>query len=60
MGLEDFLETKNLIKFAVLGIPLVIGIFMWAPSIKWKILLSIAGLVGLFIALSGNTIGRKH
>jgi len=60
MGFEDFLEIKTLIKFAILGIPLVVVIFMFAPTLKWKILLSLSGVVGLVIALSGKTIGKDH
>jgi len=60
MGFEEFLEIKTLIKFAVLGIPLVIFIFIFAPTLKWKLLLTFGAVLGLVIALGGGTIGRDH
>ena len=60
MGFEDFLEVRTLIKFGVLGILVVALVFFIVDAWKWKILLSLSGLVGLALALSGKTIGRDH
>ncbi len=60
MGFEEFLELKTLIKFVVLGIGLVILVFVSTDTWKWRILLSLSGLIGLMIALSGATIGKNH
>ncbi len=60
MGYEDLFEVKTLIKFVVLGVLLVVLIFYVVEGWKWTILLSLSGLVGLALALSGATIGKKH
>ena len=60
MGLEEFYEIKTLIKFAVLGIPLVIFIIIFAPTLKWKLILSFGAIMGLVLALGGGTIGGNH
>lgn len=60
MGYEELFEVKNMIKFAFLFIPLTIFIFMFAPTLKWKLLLTFGGLVGVVTALSGGTIGKSH
>lgn len=60
MGFHEFLEVKTLIKFGVLGIGLVFLVFVSTDIWKWRILLSLSGLVGLVIALSGSTIGKNH
>lgn len=60
MGFEDFLEIKNLIKFGVLGIGLIVLVFVSTDIWKWRILLSAGGLIGLVIALSGATLGSDH
>lgn len=60
MGYEELFEVKTMIKFGVLGLGLVVLIFYVVDGWKWTILLSLSGLVGLALALSGATIGRKH
>ncbi len=60
MGFEELFETKTLIKFGVLGILLVVLVFYVVDGWKWTILLSLSGLIGLALALSGATIGKKH
>ncbi len=61
-------ENSNFpwIKFGILFIPLAFYILKFAPAYPglniwlWKILLLAAGVVGLFIALAGKTIGKNH
>ncbi|HEC39523.1 hypothetical protein LCGC14_0538240 [marine sediment metagenome] len=60
MGFEELLETGNLIKFAILFIPLSIYIFYVADTLKWKLLLTVGVFIGVAIALSGKTLGREH
>lgn len=47
------------IKFFVLWIPFVIFIFMFAPSLKWKLLFSFGGIIGIALALMGKS-ARLH
>jgi len=56
---ESLFDLKLWIKFAVLFVPLVIFIFAFAPTIKWKILFSIAGVIGILLALSGKSMRRR-
>ena len=56
---ESFTDVGLWIKFAVLFIPLVIYIFISVPTIKWKILLSIGGVVGILLALSGKSLRQR-
>ena len=60
MGFEEFLEIKTLIKFGVLFIPLTIFIFMFAPTLKWKLLLAFGGLIGVITALSGSSMRKRQ
>ena len=60
MGMEEFYEPKTWLKLAILGIPLLIFILAFAPTLKWKIVLSIGGLLGMFIALSGSSLRRRN
>ena len=60
MGMEEFYEPTTWFKFALLGIPLVIFVFNFAPTLKWKILLSIGGLAGLVFALAGHSLRRRQ
>lgn len=57
---ESFFEAKLWIKFAFLLIPLVLFIFAFAPTIKWKILLSIGGVVGILLALTGKSLRARR
>ena len=43
------------IKFFVLWIPFSIMMFMFAPSLKWKLLFPISGAVGIYLALIGKS-----
>ena len=52
-------EVKFWIKFAILFIPLAIFIFYFAPTIKWKLLLSFGGVVGIFLALTGKSLRKR-
>lgn len=60
MGFEEFLEVKTLIKFAVLMIPLTIFIFVFAPSLKWKLLLTLGGFIGVVTSLSGSSLRKRQ
>ena len=44
------------IKFFILWIPFVIFIFAFAPSIKWKLLFSFGGIIGIVLALKGKSM----
>ena len=48
------------IKFAILTVGFGVPIFIMAPTIKWKILFSLAVPVGVWLALKGKTIGKDH
>lgn len=46
-----------IVKFIILYIPLAGIMFIFAPTMKWKLLFSFVAVpVGLAIALSGRTI----
>ena len=60
MAFEDLFEIKTLIKFVVLGVGLIVLIFLSVDVWKWRIMLTLSGLVGLGLALSGATIGKPH
>ncbi len=53
--LGDF-DSTFLIKFAVLYIPFVVLMLMFAPGLKWKLLFSFAGIIGIWSALAGKSI----
>lgn len=59
MGFEDMLGAKFWIKFTVLIIPFVLFIFNFAPDIKWKIVLSLGGVIGIITALTGKGLRRR-
>ena len=44
------------VQFSFLYIPFLIFIFAFAPSLKWKLLFSVAGAAGIVVALSGATL----
>lgn len=54
------------IKFLILLIPFTIFVFVFAPSIKWKLLFTLCGAVGIGLALLGKSmrgftpIGRRY
>ena len=60
MGYEELFEVKTMIKFGILGILLVGLVIYVVDGLKWTILLSLSGLIGLALALSGATIGKSH
>ncbi len=44
------------IKFFILFIPLSIAIFVWSPTLKWKLLYQPAIAFAIFIALKGYAL----
>ena len=54
------------VQFSVLFVPLTIYIWIAAPSIKWKLLLTFGSAVGVILALSGKSmkgltpVGRNY
>ncbi len=44
------------IKFTILCIPLIIVMWLMAPTLKWKILYTIAVPIGVALALSGKSL----
>jgi len=56
---ESLFEIKLWIKFAVLFIPLVLFILAFAPDLKWKLMLSFAGAIGMLLALTGKSMRRR-
>ena len=60
MGFEDFYDIKTWIKFGFLIIPLTIFIFVFAPTLKWKLLLTFGGLIGVITALSGASLRKRQ
>lgn len=56
---ESIYDLKLWIKFGVLFIPFTIAMFAFAPTVKWKILLSLAGAVGILLALMGKSMRSR-
>ncbi len=44
------------VKFLILYVPFVIAMLIFAPSLKWKIGFSLAGAVGIWLALVGKSM----
>lgn len=44
------------IKFIILCIPLIIIMWVFAPTLKWKFVFTIAVPIGVMLALSGKSI----
>ena len=44
------------IKFLVLFIPFSVMIWIYAPTIKWKIMFIPCGAVGILLALAGKSL----
>lgn len=44
------------IKFAILFILYSVFVWFFAPSLKWKILFTIGGALGIYLALAGKSI----
>ena len=59
MGFEDLLEIGTIIKFIFLFVPLTVFVFMFAPTLKWKLLLTLGGFIGVITALSGSSLRRR-
>lgn len=47
------------VKFGIIFVPFVILMFIFAPSIKWKLMFSVGGAIGIWLALIGKS-GRFH
>lgn len=60
MDFEKFYDWGTWVKFSILFIPLTIFVFSFAPTIKWKLLLTFGGLVGIFTALGGSSLRRRQ
>lgn len=52
----SYYEGFPWIKFTILTIPLIVMMFFMAPTLKWKLLFSLAVPVGVGLALSGKSI----
>ena len=48
------------IKFTVLCVPLIAMMLFMADGLKWKLMFSLAVPIGVYLALTGKSIGRKH
>ena len=61
LAFTDLIETKTLIKFGVIFIPLAVYIIVFTNNtLKWKALLTLGSFIGTAIALAGKTIGKDH
>jgi len=53
------------IKFFILLVPFLVLIWWVAPSLKWKVVFSFGGVIGIWLALIGKSmkgltpVGRK-
>ena len=47
------------IKFLILFIPITIYVFIFAPSLKWKVTLTLGAFIGIVLALSGVSIRKR-
>lgn len=56
---ESLTDVSLWIKFGILFTPFVIAMFVFSPSLKWKILLSLAGAVGILLALTGKSMRQR-
>ena len=64
MGFEELLETKNIIKFVIVSLVVVI-VPVWIfnlveISFFYKVMFTIAGFVGVALALSGSSLRRRN
>ncbi len=48
------------IKFFVLLIPFTLFIFFFAPTMKWKVLYTICGAIGIGLALNGKAMRARN
>ncbi len=44
------------IKFVILSLPFMVGMFYFAPTLKWKILFALCVPVGVGLALAGKSL----
>lgn len=56
---ESLTDLSLWIKFGVLFVPFTIAMFAFAPTIKWKILFTIAGAGGILLALTGRSMRQR-
>lgn len=47
------------IKFAILLTVFTIFIWIAAPSIKWKVIFTFGGAIGIYVALIGKSMRRR-
>ena len=47
------------IKLVIVSIPLIIIIWMMAPTMKWKILFAFCVPIGVGLALSGKNVHKR-
>lgn len=63
MGFEELLEVKNIIKFVIVsGLIVILPVWIFnlvEVSFFYKIMFTLAGFVGVAIALSGSTLRRR-
>lgn len=45
-----------LVKFFILFVPFTISMWIFAPTVKWKVMFTIAGAIGIGIALAGKSM----
>ena len=50
------IDTVFWVKFIILFIILAIVMFMFAPTLKWKLLLTLAAAIGIYSALKGKSM----
>lgn len=60
MEIEKFFEWGTWVKFAILFIPLTIFVFSFAPTLKWKILLTFGAFIGVGTALGGSSLRKRQ
>ncbi len=58
--IKNKMRDFSWIKFIILFVPLAIFMFIFAPDLKWKLLFTISGGIGVYIALAFGTLGGKH
>ncbi len=60
MDFKELFEIGTIIKFVILFIPLTIFIFLFAPTLKWKLLLTLGGFIGVITALGGASLRKRQ
>ncbi len=59
--MNDYSSGFPWIKFLILTIPMSIALFIFAPTLKWKIVFSlIASPAGVALALMGKSMRRRN